>query len=90
MKLLINREKTLDVIGCGHLSNGRMTIMMHSNENFAALSDAFDGIEAVSAEQPRGVEHYAGKATLIAIHRNEGSDIVSVTMSGLDKIEKGE
>lgn len=85
MKLVVNNTTELDVIGCGHLTNGRTTIMMRNTDTFATLANLFDGIETLDATQVRGVDHLAGKASLVAIHRNEGSEIVSVTLSGLRK-----
>ena len=87
MKILVN-SIPMETVGCAQRHDGRITVMMRSEETFATIASVFDKIEMLTVEAVRGTKIYKGQSDLVAIYRNEGSDVVTVTMTGLTELRE--
>lgn len=85
MKIILNQTSKLDVIGIGYLLNGSATIMYHTSDTLAQIANQFGSVTSITAERPATVETFRGNGELIGINRIAGSDMTSVTISGLTK-----
>lgn len=85
MKITVDSVQ-MEAVGCVQRLDGRITIMLRTEDEFTTLISRFDGAKQIVAQRPNQSHTYEGSARLIGLYRNTEGNLVNITVTGLREV----